>query len=102
MVMVGTGHGGSVDLTPIWFRELEVIGAYGRQVEDRPEGRLRLEEGRAIGTYQLVHELMLSGKLPGQELLTHKFRLDEYRSAFETAMGKGRHKAIKVAIDFRD
>ena len=45
MIMVGTGHGGGVDLTPIWFRELHVVGAYGRQIEEF--------QGRKIGTYQL-------------------------------------------------
>ncbi|RPI61921.1 MAG: hypothetical protein EHM48_04905, partial [Planctomycetaceae bacterium] len=34
VVMVGTGDGGGADMTPIWFRELTVLGAYGRQVEN--------------------------------------------------------------------
>ncbi|HUT58483.1 MAG TPA: alcohol dehydrogenase catalytic domain-containing protein, partial [Phycisphaerae bacterium] len=46
VVMVGTAHGRGADLTPVWFRELHVLGAYGRQVEQFA--------GRRIGTYQLV------------------------------------------------
>ena len=93
MIMVGTGHGGGVDLTPIWFRELSVHGAYGRQVEDF--------QGRKIGTYQLVHELMLAGKLNVRPMLTNTFRIEQYLHAMETAMWKGKRKAIKVAFDFR-
>jgi len=93
VVLVGTGHGGRLDLTPVWFTELTVIGAYGRQLERH--------DGRRIGTYQLVHELMVSGKLPVAGLLTHMFRLVEYRKAFQVGMNKGRHEAIKVAFDFR-
>ena len=93
VMMVGTGHGGGVDLTPIWFRELKVTGAYGRQIENFG--------GRRIGTYQLVHEFMMQGKLDVARLLTHKFPISEYKRAFTVAMNKDRYKAVKVAIDFR-
>jgi threonine dehydrogenase-like Zn-dependent dehydrogenase len=93
MIMVGTGHGGGADLTPIWFRELTVHGAYGRQIEEF--------QGRKIGTYQLVHELMLAGKLNVRPMLTNTFRIDQYHHAMETALWKGKRKAIKVAFDFR-
>jgi len=93
VVMVATGSGRGVDLTPVWFTELTVLGAYGRQRETHA--------GRRIGTYQLVIELMASGKLSVQPMLTHTFGLGEYRRAFETGMNKARHQAIKVAFDFR-
>jgi len=93
VAMVATGTGRDVDMSPIWFRELTVIGAYGRQIE-------RLD-GRAIGTYQLVHELMAAGKLNAEGMLTHTFAPGEYRNAFRIAMHKSAHKAIKVALDFR-
>ena len=93
VVFVATGHGGSIDLTPVWFTELNIVGAYGRQVEDFA--------GRRVGTYQLVHELMLNGKLDVARMLTHTFDLGEYRRAFSTAAAKARHKAIKLAFDFR-
>ena len=92
LVLVGTGHGIGTDWTPVWFRELTVIGAYGRQVEHF--------QGRGIGTYQLVHELMESGKLPAAGLVTHRFALKDYRQAFEVAMGKAQHQAVKVVFKF--
>lgn len=94
VVFVGTGHGRGVDMTPIWFRELRVTGAYGRQIER--------VEGREIGTYELVHELMTDGRLDASGLLTHTFRPEEYREAFRVAMDKPPHRAIKIALDFRD
>lgn len=93
VVMVGTGHGGRVDLTPIWFTELTVTGAYGRQIEDF--------RGRRVGTYPLVHELMLAGKLDLRRMLTHTFRLEDYRRAFAVAMSKTPHRAVKAAFDLR-
>lgn len=93
VVLVGTGHGGGVDLTPIWFTELTVKGAYGRQIEQY--------QGRAIGTYQLVHELMARGQLNVRAMLTHTLPIERYREAMEISLNKSAHKAIKVALDFR-
>ncbi len=94
MVLVGTGHGGGVDLTSIWFSELKVFGAYGRQVENY--------DGRKLSTYKLVHEFMVQGKLPLEPLLTHRFPIGQYRRAYGTALHKSANKAVKVAFDFRN
>ena len=93
VVLVGTGGGRGVDLTPIWFRELTVHGAYGRQVEHL--------DGREVGTYKLTHELLVAGKIKTTGWLTHTFPLSDYRTAFSVAMHKAAHQAVKVAFEFR-
>ena len=93
VVLVATGHGGRIDLTPLWFGELTVIGAYGRQVERFG--------GSSVGTYQLVHDFLRQGKLKTAGLLTHTFKLDDYRRAFALAMHKSAARAVRVAFDFR-
>lgn len=93
VVLVGTDHGGQVDLTPIWFRELQILGAYGRQEESI--------SGRRINTYEFVHELMLQKKLQLAGLLTHTYRIEAYREAFTASLHKEQHHAVKVAFDFR-
>ena len=93
VVLVGTGSGRGTDLTPVWFRELQMIGAYGRQIER--------VDGRDVSTYQLTHELMTAGTIKTDGILTHTFRLDEYRKAMSVALYKAEHQAVKVALDFR-
>ena len=93
VVLVGTSHGGAVDLTGLWFKELRVFGAYGRGEENTA--------GRKVETYRLTHELMRAGKLDLAPLLTHTFALSDYRLALAVAMNKPRHHAVKVALDFR-
>jgi len=93
VVLVGTNHGGRVNLTPIWFRELRILGAYGRQEESI--------SGRRINTYEFVHELMQQKKLQLAGLLTHTFRIEDYREAFTVSMHKKQHRAVKIAFDFR-
>ncbi|MFP4054733.1 MAG: zinc-dependent alcohol dehydrogenase [Phycisphaerae bacterium] len=93
IVVVGTGSGGRVDWTPLWFRELTLHGAYGRSIEQ--------VEGRRIGTYSLVLEWLASGRLAPSGLLTHTFALEDYREALKISMNKASHGAVKVAFDFR-
>ena len=93
VIFVATGHGGGADLTAIWFRELTVVGAWGRQLEDF--------EGRRIGTYQLVQEMICDGRVKTDGLLTHEFDLRNYKQALRVAMNKPAHSAVKVAFDFR-
>ena len=92
VVLVGTGHGRGTDMTALWFRELTVIGAYGRSVENF--------NGRRVQTYQLVHELMLAGGPGVSALLTHTFPLADYKEALSVAMHKARHESVKVAFRF--
>jgi L-iditol 2-dehydrogenase len=92
-LVLGTGAGKNVDLTPIWFRELTVLGAYGRQRETF--------QGRQAGTYALVHEFLANRTIDASGLLTHIFPAESYREAFDVSMHKPVHQAIKVALDFR-
>jgi L-iditol 2-dehydrogenase len=93
VVLVATSHGGQVDLTGLWFKELKVSGAFGRGVENY--------HGRRVETYRLTHEMMRSGALKVASLLTHSFGIEDYRVALEVAMHKARYGAVKVALDFR-
>jgi threonine dehydrogenase-like Zn-dependent dehydrogenase len=93
VALVGTAGRVTADLTPVWFRELELVGVYGRAVE-------RIGE-REIPTYQLVLDWMAGGRLDVRDLLTHTYALGEYRRALDVAMHKARHNALKVALDMR-
>lgn len=93
LVMVGTLQKGAIDLTPLWFRELTVLGAYGRCKEDY--------QGRRVSTSALTVELIGQGRLRADDLVTHYFGLDQYREALKMALHKSRYGAIKIAFDFR-
>ncbi len=90
-VGLGTSQICLVDTTPLWFSELNLIGVYGRQLEAAPGGPPR-------HTYGLVLDLLASGKLKVDGLLTHTFGLGEYRRALGTLLSRKRAPAIKVAF----
>jgi L-iditol 2-dehydrogenase len=90
VVAAGTSQIHLVDTTSLWFREVTVLGAYGRQIETHAGCRQH--------TYDLVMALMADGRLPVDGLLTHVFPVAEYRRAFATLVRRGKARAIKAAF----
>ncbi|NLF31081.1 MAG: alcohol dehydrogenase catalytic domain-containing protein [Planctomycetes bacterium] len=92
-VLLGTSAAMTLDTMPLWFRELTILGAYGRQSECWQGGR--------ISTYALVHQWLTEGRLTTDGLLTHTFALADYRAAFRTAAAKADTGCVRAAFDFR-
>lgn len=93
VVLVGVNlHRMLLDVTPVWYQEVDLIGAVGHDVVTWEE--------EALSTFELAMRWMQTGKLNCDELLTHRFRLDAYRQAFATALDKRAHRSIKVAFEF--
>jgi threonine dehydrogenase-like Zn-dependent dehydrogenase len=81
-----------VEWTPIWSRELTVVGTYMVAMETY--------RGRSMRTYDVGLELMAQEKLDLTPLLTHKFSLSEYRQAFQTLADKGSRRVLKAVFTF--
>ncbi|GBD29614.1 Starvation-sensing protein RspB [bacterium HR32] len=81
-----------VDWTPVWLKELRVVGSYTYALERW--------EGRAVRTLELVLDWMARGRLDLGALVTHRFPISRYREAFRTALGKAQANAFKVAFAF--
>jgi threonine dehydrogenase-like Zn-dependent dehydrogenase len=81
-----------VDLTPIWYQEVDLIGLYAHGMEEW--------NGIRRSTYDLTADLLLEEKLFIKGMITHRFPLEHWRTAVRTAKDK-RSGAIKVVLDFR-
>jgi threonine dehydrogenase-like Zn-dependent dehydrogenase len=93
MVLVGLAAvTKKVDWTHIWFKELEVRGDFYCSTE--------FYEGKRILTYQLALNFMVEGRLDLSPLLTHKFRLEDYKSAIKATANKAKSKLIKAVFFF--
>lgn len=90
VVAAGTSQITLVDTTCVWFREVSVVGAYGRQVET--------VAGRREHTYAVVMELMGAGRLSTAGLLSKVFPAREYRAALAALGQAARGRLIKVAL----
>ena len=77
------------DLTPLWFRELELVGAYTSAMEDVDGGRRH--------SFALALELASSVPMLDQ-LVGATYPLDRWRDAIDHAMSAGRLGTFKVAF----
>ena len=88
VVLAGMPGRVDVDLTPLWHREVELVGAYAYGTE--PDGE------RSFATaFRLVAEAGL------ERLVSATYPLDRYREAIDHAAHAGRRGAVKVAFDLR-
>ena len=92
VVLVGVNlHRMKLDVTPIWYQEVDLVGAVGHDVVDW--------QGERVSTFELAMQWIRTGEVACEELLTHRFPLDDYRRAFGVAVDKARHRSIKVAFE---
>ena len=86
--------GGGADLTPLWFRELELAGAYTSGVEDLGNGVTR-------PAFEMAMELATNLPMLDQ-LVGATYPLDRWREALDHAMAAGRLGTFKVAFTPQD
>jgi threonine dehydrogenase-like Zn-dependent dehydrogenase len=91
VVLAGLPVAGA-DLTPVWFRELEVAGAYASGTEQLNGDRRR--------TFDLAIELAAEVDLDG--VVGATYPLGRWREAIDHAMAAGRLGTAKVAFDPRE
>ena len=88
VVIAGTVSGVSIDLAPIFAKELEVLGTFGCGCEE--------VEGARKRTFEIALDILRERDL--SPLLTHVFELEEYKKALWAAINKEESGAIKVAF----
>ncbi len=92
VVLVGVKlHRMKLDVTPVWYQEVDLIGAVGHDVVQWKD--------ESLSTFELAMRWLGSGVLNCDGLLTHRFRLGEYRQAFATAGDKRTARSVKVAFE---
>ncbi|HCW51707.1 MAG TPA: alcohol dehydrogenase [Clostridiales bacterium] len=91
-----TGTPKGIDWSHIWRKELDVRGNFCYDTE--------VVESRRVRTFELVLDLLTDGRLgPAaavEGLVTHRFRLEDYREALRTVTDKGSSRAIKAVFTF--
>jgi threonine dehydrogenase-like Zn-dependent dehydrogenase len=92
VVLVGVNlHRMTLDLTPVWYQEVDLLGAVGHDVITW--------QGESVSTFELAMRWMQTGKLRTGSLVTHRFPLEDYRHAFEVAVEKDKYRSVKVTLE---
>ena len=92
VVMVGMPGRVGVDLTGLWHRETELVGAYTYGTDDWPDGSSVASFSRAV---ELVRDADLG------RLVSAAYPLDRYKDAIAHAAEAGPRGAVKVVFDQR-
>ena len=92
IVITGVSMPARFEWTPLYFKEVALLGSNAFGVEEY--GGMRM--------HAIEHYLRLvdQGKLDVTPLLTHRFRLEDFQEAFLVTHAKARHRAVKAVFDF--
>lgn len=88
--MLGMPGTVSVDLTALWHRETELVGAYCYGTEHHHD--------REVHTFELATELVT--ELDLGRLVSATYTIDDYHQAIDHAANAGLRGAVRVAFDF--
>ncbi len=97
LVITGVANPRRFEWTPLYFKEIEMLGSNAFGVENF--------QGMRLHAMQIYLRLLEQGRLDSNEiplspLITHHFRLEQYQQAILTAHRKAASGAIKVVFDF--
>jgi len=90
VVVSGVEEPKRFEWTPIYFKEVSVVGSNAFAVETLPDGR-------RVHAMQAYLDLCEAG-LDVTALITHRFPFDEWRSAFNTLFHRRSSGAVKVLL----
>lgn len=93
LVQLGVSSPGRFEWTPWYFKELRLLGSNAFGMETF--------EGRKQHAFEHFFRLLQDDRIHLDGMLTHRFRLAEWRDAFTTIVRQGETGAVKVAFDFR-
>jgi len=94
IVVTGVEMPKRFEWTPLYFKEISLIGSNAFGVEELA--------GRRGHAFELYLDLVRAGRLDGTSILTHRFPLDAYRTALLACRNQGVSGAVKVLFEYAD
>lgn len=89
LLLLGAIANATVDLGPLWFKNVDVVGSFGYAVHDHRDERKH--------TFDLALELLATGAFSSDLIVTHTFPLTDVREALTVANARDQG-AIKVQL----
>ena len=94
LVIVGMDFGVTkkTDWALAMYKQVDVLGSMMHGIEEYND--------ESIDTFELAFEMMKEDAALLEGLVTHRYGIDDYKTAFSVASHKGKNRAIKVAFEF--
>ena len=90
--VLGIGRSVKLDLTPLWLKLQTVRGCYAYRYNDI--------KGVRKQAFEMALDLIAKKKTRVDDMLTHRFRIEDYRKMIAVNVRKSLYKAIKTAVEF--
>lgn len=97
VVLVGMPGRVSIDLAPLWHREIAIVGAYAYGAESNPGAGPASGPVEVRRTFELAIDLVAEAGLGS--LVSAAYPLERYEEAIAHAGAAGRRGAVKVVFD---
>jgi threonine dehydrogenase-like Zn-dependent dehydrogenase len=94
-----------MDLSPIWRKEITLLGAIAHGTETWPRHTSTVgfgTDGSRVSSFALAAALLRERRMTPEKLVSHRFPLTDVRRALTVARDSSEHRAIKVLLDIRD
>jgi len=79
-----------IDLTPVWYHQIDLVGTYGHGHD--------VKDGVRKHSYEWVFDQFRAGRFTTEGLITHRFPQKDYRAAIAASVNKEKSKSIKVML----
>ena len=90
--VIGIGKEVKLDLTTLWLKLQTIKGCYGCHYNTVESGRKH--------PFEMAFDLISSRKIRVDDMLTHKFSLEQYRKLIEVNVKKDANRAMKTVVSF--
>ena len=90
--LIGLSSEVKFDPTMIWVKLITIMGSLYYGFHDW--------EGKRKHTFQIAIDLITKKDLKLQDMVTHKFKLDEYKKMMDVNIHKGKFKAVKTMFGY--
>ena len=91
-MITGVGVPARFEWTPHYFKEIALLGSNAFGIEEL--------QGVRQHAFEHYMQMVQAGRLDLSSLITHRFRLEQFREAFLVMHDKARHDAIKAVFSF--
>jgi threonine dehydrogenase-like Zn-dependent dehydrogenase len=93
IVVTGVDKPARFEWTPLYFKEIALVGSNAFGVENF--------EGAPLHAMEIYLHLLTQKRLDTARLITHRFPLDQYQDAFVVGRQKHKNRTVKVVFDFQ-
>ncbi|HEY49755.1 MAG TPA: alcohol dehydrogenase catalytic domain-containing protein [Dehalococcoidia bacterium] len=91
VILIGADTPKRFEWSPLWLRDISLKGSMAIGANEY--------KGQKVHTFDIFLELLKDKKIDVKPLITHIFRLEQYKEALKTCMNKKSTKSIKVLFD---